>query len=145
MLDTVGSPIFFPEYVTSGASNADQSFDKVISKILADQIGSVAVANIVVSRVLKAFQEVDGPYAIIKKVETGFSLAIFNPDGEGSGPEVIDIPPPPSYFTDEQVADCIVTLLSALDQQGVYVDYPVCQVMCELCGDADPLVILGEN
>ena len=145
MLDTVGSPIFFPEYVMGGTSNAGQSFDKVIAKILASQIGNAAVANVVVNRVLKAFKDIDGPYAIMKKTETGYSLAVFNPEGQGSEPEIVDIPHPPSYLTDVEISECIVTLLSTLEQAGVYVDYPVCQVMCELYGDADPLIILGDN
>jgi hypothetical protein len=145
MLDTVGSPIFFPEYVTNTTNN-DNSFDKVISSILAEELGSTpAVAGIIVERVLSVFQDSNTPYAIMKKSASGYSLAIFNPDGKGGSPIVTDIPAPPSHFSDQTVAECIVALLSSLDEQGVYVDYPVCQVMCDLCAGVDPLIILRDN
>ena len=149
MLDTVGAPIFFPETVGGEGKLKVQATQSAMTDILSDSLGDSGLASKVLDRALGAFMNnQDRPVVIIRAIDDSFSLGIFWPDSTGKDPDLSMLPPPPSSFTVEDVGNSIVSLLHLLEtSMGAFVDYPLCQVLCNMYSGSveDAIRILSEE
>ena len=123
MRDQVGAPIFYPEVYSPNISDIEQKAVDVL-----EQRFGASHASFVMGRVKSLFNTTTKPVIVCSMDGVGgYTLAIFS----GKGCEELQVPPPPSYLTSQEIQDCLISLISIVEDQidGV-VDWEVCQILC---------------
>ena len=126
MQDQVGSPIFYPEVYTASAETTSD-IEQVAISSLSERFGPNH-ASLVMSRIKSLFSSTTSPVIVCaENVSGGYCLAIFRPEGV----EQLDIPAPPSYLSETEIQECLVSLIGIVsDEIGGVVDWGVCQILC---------------
>jgi len=126
MQDHVGGPIFYPEVYSSTEPNSD-NIEQAAIRALSERFGA-SHASLVMGRIKDLFSTTDSPVVVCAaNPKGGFHLAIFRQEGV----EQLEIPEPPGYLSDNEIQECLISLIGIISEQvGGVVDWAVCQILC---------------